>query len=475
MSKLKYHMKKSFIHRGSSIRSSVAFVGLFGFAFSVASPPLLASAPTVYVAQAAKGSDSGSSCSNAHSVSWFNNNGNWGGGGTQIGAGTTVHLCGTITSKLTFGGGGASGNPVVVDGTGATMKNAGFLVQKRDWWTIQNVTWADFSTAQPFDIQGGSNGVMDHNTARDIKAYCLVKFKQNGGLSTNMTMSDSYFSSAASNPSNTQKDMILTEGSINTIIEGNYLELKADGDSKAAHNDILQTYEKGGSSYGPPRGLTVRYNYFVMNSTEPHNKSWVMSERLAGKNYFYGNVFVGINGADSANGFNVTRHKDSGTEVHVYNNTFVSKNSASNNMVVLGYPGRTIFKNNIVIAESGQGMLTVREPERGLVTRDHNLWYGSRAPSCSGHAGSICGVDPKFTNYGANDFSLQSDSAGIHAGANLGSAYGVFVSPGSSWPNPKLVVPSVSSLWPMGALGPSDGDGSVTTPPSPPENIRATQ
>ena len=52
--------------------------------------------------------------------------------------GTTVHLCGTITSNLSFQGNGTSGNPVVLDGTGATM--SAYITTSSQYWTIQNCT-----------------------------------------------------------------------------------------------------------------------------------------------------------------------------------------------------------------------------------------------------------------------------------------------------------------------------------------------
>jgi hypothetical protein len=73
-----------------------------------------ASVTSVYIAQSSAGSNNGSNCANAFGVTFFNSSGNWGSGGSQIGPGTTVHLCGTITSTLSVNGNGAAGNPIVV-------------------------------------------------------------------------------------------------------------------------------------------------------------------------------------------------------------------------------------------------------------------------------------------------------------------------------------------------------------------------
>ncbi len=63
-----------------------------------------ASAADIYLADSARGTVDGSSCANARAWTYFNSAGNWGSGSTQIGPGTTVHLCGTITASA--GGGG---------------------------------------------------------------------------------------------------------------------------------------------------------------------------------------------------------------------------------------------------------------------------------------------------------------------------------------------------------------------------------
>ncbi len=78
-----------------------------------------ASATAVYIAQNATGAANGADCADAKPVSFFNTPGNWGSGTTQIGPGTTVHLCGTIagaanSTPLTFQGSGGSGNVVTL-------------------------------------------------------------------------------------------------------------------------------------------------------------------------------------------------------------------------------------------------------------------------------------------------------------------------------------------------------------------------
>jgi hypothetical protein len=73
-----------------------------------------AATQNVYVAQNAAGAGDGADCADALPASWFNNSANWGLAASQISPGTTVHLCGTITSSLTAQGNGASGAPITI-------------------------------------------------------------------------------------------------------------------------------------------------------------------------------------------------------------------------------------------------------------------------------------------------------------------------------------------------------------------------
>lgn len=82
------------------------------------SVPAFTQAQDVYVAQDLVGTGSGSDCDNAYSVAWFNTARTWGNVRTNSGAriepGTTVHLCGVITSTLVAQGSGTPGLPITI-------------------------------------------------------------------------------------------------------------------------------------------------------------------------------------------------------------------------------------------------------------------------------------------------------------------------------------------------------------------------
>ncbi len=118
--------------------------------------PAAASISNVYLSQ--NGAGSGASCSDAFPVSWFNVSANWGSGSTQIGPGTTVHLCGTFAgspgaTEFTFMGSGASGNPVTLHfETGALLT--------APYWSANGAINTNGATW--ITIDGGTNGTIQN-------------------------------------------------------------------------------------------------------------------------------------------------------------------------------------------------------------------------------------------------------------------------------------------------------------------------
>ena len=287
-------------------------------------PPPTTTGPVIYVAQNSQGTGNGSSCANAHPVSWFNSGTNWGTGANQLGPGVTAVLCGTITTGLTFQGSGSSGKYVAIDGTGATV-SATISVPNQSWWKVQNVTWSTGFNDVLVSMTGGSNGVVSGNHADGVSGDPAVWLGQYNGqvLPSNITISNNYIRTTASELGDVQLDMIKTEGSRDVTIEGNYLEMRAGGAGGNAHDDVLQTYEKGGASGGAPGNWTVRYNRIVMNSAAPNDRSWGMLEGLTGTNQIYGNVFLGLSGAGEANGIAIDGSQ-SGAVFNIFNNTNIN-------------------------------------------------------------------------------------------------------------------------------------------------------
>src|ERR1700740_3345998 len=91
------------------------FILVLGLLFTA----LPAGAKDFYIAASQAGTGTGTGCSTAKSYTWFNNTASWGTGTTQIGPGTTVHLCGTFNGMpgqqlLVVRGNGTSTSPITI-------------------------------------------------------------------------------------------------------------------------------------------------------------------------------------------------------------------------------------------------------------------------------------------------------------------------------------------------------------------------
>ena len=99
---------------------------LFGALFG-ATCECCEAASDIYIAQNAGGLANGTSCANAYASGFFNSVANWGTGSSQIGPGSTVHLCGTFTgaagsTMLTAQASGSSTAPItILFETGASL------------------------------------------------------------------------------------------------------------------------------------------------------------------------------------------------------------------------------------------------------------------------------------------------------------------------------------------------------------------
>ena len=428
-------------------------------------PAAAASATNIYLAQNSAGAASGTACADAFPASFFNSSSNWGSGANQIGPGTTVHLCGTITSDLTFQGNGASGNPVVLDGTGATL-SAHLIIGARSYWTVQHVTWStSFPTdgSIPLDIQGGSFGTVNGNTLDVYSPAPTIFLQQTSGgsaLAHDIVISNNFLRTSATN-TGAQTDLLDTEGSYNITVEGNYFEMRSQNNDQ--HDDCLQTWQKGGASAGPPHDWTIRYNEFVMNTTATNNKSWHMIEGMGpGAVNIYGNLYVGTQGASQANGITLDSNL-TGMIVNIYGNTIVEKAGGPNNLFNITGPGIFNLSDNIIYNTDAGNALTGGDS----LIRTHNLWYGANIPSCV--ATEICGQNPMFNNFAGGDYSLQSSSPAMGVGVNLGTAYNQYPLPETAWPNPQLGTRSASGLWDLGAFS----AGVTASQPSPPSSLTA--
>jgi len=459
--------KKPFAITPHVLRVAVLFIAVIG----------TASASDIYIAQTAQGANSGADCSNAYAVSFFNSSANWGTGPSQIGPGDKVHLCGTISANLTFQGNGASGNPVILDGTGATM--SGYINVATQYWTIQNTTWStsyatNSGTQAVIQTSNGAAFGSILNNHIDIMSSAQVIFFGHG--THDMTVQNNYLKvSTSSSGDGFDTDVFDTEGSYNVLVEGNYIaENIGAGDQSCGgcHDDLMQVWAASGSSSNSPYNWTIRYNKFVQESSaaKTNNQSSMMMEQigLGTAGYFdvYSNVFQCVSGGSSGNGI-VFDSNGSGMTAHIYGNTIVENAGGCNNLFNLSGSGSYNVSNNIIYNTDAGNALTGGV---NFASRVHNLWYGPNIPSCSGTS-DICGSNPMFANLSGGDFSLQSGSPGIGVASNLGTSYQIYPMPEATWPAPTTGNRPSTGSWDMGAF--EFGSSGGSTPPNPPTGLAA--
>lgn len=217
--------------------------GLLAVGLGLAASVVRGSGHDVYIAQNSAGAASGADCADAYPVSFFNTGTNWGGASSQISAGTTVHLCGTISTPLTAQGSGASGSPITIlfeaganMTTGAWPGTGAINVDGKSWITID----------------GGSNGTIantansssaNHNNSTAIHAVPCSNCEFR-----NLTIADLYDHTSSSDTSvdQTQVNCIQFQGS-NVQIHDNqmhdsgwclYQNYTNDSNVRIFNNDI---------------------------------------------------------------------------------------------------------------------------------------------------------------------------------------------------------------------------------------------
>ncbi len=127
-----------------------------------------ASAANVYLSQSGGTFSGGSACNgqSTQAYTFFNNSSNWGSGASQIGPGTIVWICGTITAAngtyaLNVQGSGSSASPVTIKFDTNAILQAGYFGGNPYNGGPGGITCTGNSYVT---VDGGSNGIIQ-NTA----------------------------------------------------------------------------------------------------------------------------------------------------------------------------------------------------------------------------------------------------------------------------------------------------------------------
>jgi hypothetical protein len=340
------------------------------------------STSALYVAQNAAGSDSGVDCSNAHSAAWFNSNANWGANSSQIGPGSTVHLCGTFTGSV-------NATILTIHGSGTTGKSITIL-----WESGASLT----SPACSACIQGNGNSylVFDGNCAAPCATPSITNTANgsslanqigNGGIQASPCQSCEFKNLTITN--------IYVHNSPSDTTNGDGLGIDVNGSNWSVHDSYFdQMYIGINSAY--QNGDT---NVQIYNNTVDHFNWGIHIGNNAPSSL--SNVFIHNNHLKNMNNWDTTTdafHHDglfvvqnnysaSITNVQMYNNLFdglmstCSPNTCATAWIYYNTGMNGIYIYNNVILGDGSSFLL-----EGGVTGDKNFYFYNNFLSCTSGA-----------------------------------------------------------------------------------------
>jgi len=271
--------------------------------------PAAGSAANMYIAQSAVGAADGADCNDAYAYTFFNTASNWGSGSAQIGPGTTVHLCGTITvplnnSGLIVQGSGTSSSPITIFfEPNAVLQSPAFN------GSVDGPGSAAFTPGGGIEINGynyiivdgGTNGIIQNTLNGTSGMTCLggpcsyqqwslgVEDSGDYNIIRNLTIRDIYMnggSSSSATDTNGDASGDLYVHSVNFMqVCNNYL----------GQAEIGAEINNEGSSMTPTWPLpacsnntfTSGINVFFGNTTYDHG--WQIHANGTGAPSFYGN------------------------------------------------------------------------------------------------------------------------------------------------------------------------------------------
>jgi hypothetical protein len=374
----------------------LGFVVILGFAANAS-----AQASDVYITP--DGGGSGVCTSNTHPPSWFNNSANWGSSGTQIGAGTTVHLCGTFTggtnaTMFTAHGSGTSGNPITI------LFESGANLTSPAW---SGTTGAiNISGHSYLVVDGGTNGIIQNtdngtnlglhqSTSKAIYAGDSNSPSCHPGCRvTNLTVANLYVHVAGS-------DCSINQSGINAIsfwpgatgfrVDHNTFHdmgwaINGWGDNiEVDHNNVYNI------DHGTANGAGANTNGMSFHDNHIHDFTnwdtqqncyhhdgihiWNSDPNTNSNVMVYNNLFDGDSGINITS-FLYTENRVSG--ITIFNNVFVLKsNRGMTGMIWMGnyFDDSPKILNNTFIAPGGKTG-TIHLEHNTNVTWENNLLSG---------------------------------------------------------------------------------------------------
>jgi len=320
-----------------------------------------AQAGNIYIAQTAQGTGAGSSCTNAKAVTWFNTAANWGSGSSQIGPGTTVNLCGTISSSLTVSGSGTSGNPITIL-FGANAQLSAPL------WTSGAIQASNVSY---IILDGGSNGLIQAtNSGTNLQqtgSGGIVFTNVSNSEIRNLTINNMYVRTSTAGEDGGGVGIYLDGGGNNSIHNNSISEVE---------NGIMQVYRTATSNVMIYNNYVYHTNWGIAVGEGDVNCSanniQIYSNEIGDQNvwddpadnYHHDGIFVyAVYGSDQV------------TNLKVYSN-YIHGNMGNNSTALIYTSVSNVinpqYYNNVLVATSGitNAMITVTTGSGGEIVNN---------------------------------------------------------------------------------------------------------
>jgi hypothetical protein len=463
---------------GDTLRAQVTATNAAGSASATSAPTAVITAASstttsgaaqVFIAQSAAGSADGSSCANALPVSWFDTPANWGTGAGQIGPGTTVGLCGTISTPLVAYGSGTSSEPITIAWQpGATLSSP-------DWGggaaiATNNNNYLVFNGEGVGSIQATAlgSGLADQGehaqafwaenctgcTFENLLIENLYQHTSNTDTSVDQTMDNAIRFSGS--------DITIADNTIHDVGWALYASWN-DGDSNISiyGNNIYNVDHGFVSSSGFPGG-SIGPIYFYDNhihdyanwdtTTDAYHHDGIhcyTSDGGAGPShydgfYIYDNRFDGAVGQDATsqifmeggNWSGATPCADATSKIYIFNNVITSSDQPTDNAyLTIGSSSGDVFNNTVMGATNAQmigGCASYNAEQSGqMIAFENNLL--SDCDDLMSQAGPPNGVfasgSPNYNVYA--DGGENAFVCGTTSGTNYFYAFSQF----SSWQN----------------------------------------
>ncbi|MFZ1517971.1 MAG: discoidin domain-containing protein [Ignavibacteriaceae bacterium] len=340
--------------------------------------------------------------------------------------GTTITKSGiTITKGI---GAGHNGEVILQALSQDTLSGTAFMIRDVNSVTISNLSVKNW--AMSFEIDGNYEEATYNITVENIKGIFNGRFLRVGGYpnTTGTYCHDiTIRNNTLTTPSLTelQTDFIYAQYMRGLVIDNNDVTIRAN--DLLQHDDMVQTFW----ARGP---IIVKNNIFKnLNIKQAHSQG-IFFENHYGDHFIYNNVIVqfGDTTADGNTGGKIYFKNSTLNEgiAYVYGNTVYGSNGDFVNLNTSS--SGSIIKNNIfwTFGRIGGTLSTtsiVRVVLNSGTTISENLFYDMDNSmtniSNSGTNGTNYEANPLFINRSTLNFTLQSTSPAIDAGALLLSPF----------------------------------------------------